>query len=493
MVQTKASTSASTPKKISAICDVPTLEATKRAIEEQFIISDAHYSDHTRRIRDQKHPKAKVQNTSTNQSVPSELPTAAVNCFMHESQEVEVVEVNLGTEFVQQLEQMFGNNVFTTDRDGLVLGDMKLKTAVFMQKSLANQIYSVWVESLYNQLENQKQAAVREDLELARQLDAREKYPGLFQEQPPKDLKDIIDLEISLAAYKNDIEKWKNEVPNTMATRLAREKLRALFPNFDSNLLDELLVAHKNDIDETIRVLKSSTLIDADTDVVIEQRSKELFSHAKNEIDQLSETYFKRETDAQQNGKNEYDFLLKNNDFLSPEETKSQALREFQDCRNVAQHHGQLKSDCYAKARNALQRKENAVALYYSQIAELHKTKIDFFNHKAANCLMEAHNLSQNSKNMLDLHYLHSAEATECLDMFLDRHINKIKTIGQTYKHVFVITGRGKNSINGIPAIKIRVKQRLRERNLKFNEVNPGLLNVKLTSAADFSSELRAT
>lgn len=67
---------------------------------------------------------------------------------------------------------------------------------------------------------------------------------------------------------------------------------------------------------------------------------------------------------------------------------------------------------------------------------------------------------------MLDLHYLHVNEAVECLDIFLDKHITKLKANTQTYKYIFVITGRGLHSANGISTIKQRVKNRFRERHL---------------------------
>ena len=129
-------------------------------------------------------------------------------------------------------------------------------------------------------------------------------------------------------------------------------------------------------------------------------------------------------------------------------------------------HHTQLKGECYTKAKDAIQRGNSGVALYYSQIANLHKNKIDIFNHKAANYMMEVHNLTQNNPDMLDLHYLHVAEAIECLDLFLDKHISKLKVLPQTYKYIFVITGRGLHSSGGFSTIKQKAKARLRERHL---------------------------
>lgn len=86
---------------------------------------------------------------------------------------------------------------------------------------------------------------------------------------------------------------------------------------------------------------------------------------------------------------------------LGPEEANRSALKEFEDCRNLAMHHTQLKAECYNKAKDAIQRNNTSVALYYSQIANLHKNKIDMYNHKAANCIMEVHNLRQNNPGNL--------------------------------------------------------------------------------------------
>lgn len=151
---------------------------------------------------------------------------------------------------------------------------------------------------------------------------------------------------------------------------------------------------------------------------------------------------------------------------LGPTEAKRAALSDFEEARNSAMHHTQLKSECYTKAQEAIQRGDPGVAVYYSQIANLHKNKIDSFNHIAANAIMEVHNLTQNNPDMLDLHYLHVAEAIECLDIFLDKHLMRLKSMPHTYKYIFVITGRGLHSFGGFSTIKQRTKTRLRERHL---------------------------
>lgn len=90
------------------------------------------------------------------------------------------------------------------------------------------------------------------------------------------------------------------------------------------------------------------------------------------------------------------------------------------------------------------------------------------------------HETCQTSPNVLDLHYLNITEAIGSLDGFLDKHINKIRVMKIPYKDLFVITGRGLHSINQIATIKNRAKSRIKERNLKASEINPGLLKIKV-------------
>lgn len=452
-------------KKKTTETDQSENDKLKRMIEESIVIGDEHYSSHTRKIRNFKHgimPSTSFEVMEVDEEITSDT---------EQQQDVldsEVVEIDLGLTFVQQLENLFGTNVFKIEDKSLVLGDLKLKTNIFLTKGLGQQLYALWCESVHNQLEEHRLKIAREDLELARQLDAREKYPGMFREEQAKSFQDIVEIEKALNEYKQEISKWKETLPDTIGYNLAKDKLLALFPSVDREVAIEILAAHKNNLDETINILKNTLKNDVD-ESVLEKRGKELFAQAQQEIDELSQ--------------NNPEFDSK----LSREDTKRAALKEFEESRNIAMHHAQLKAECVAKARTAIQRNEHGVAFYYTQISELHKNKIDFYNNRAANCLVEVHNVSQQSENMLDLHYLHSSEAIQCLDLFLDKQIQKLISIQKTYAHVYVITGRGKNSVNGIPAIKIRVKGRLRERDLKFSEVNPGLLKVKVFHNSKFS------
>jgi hypothetical protein len=43
---------------------------------------------------------------------------------------------------------------------------------------------------------------------------------------------------------------------------------------------------------------------------------------------------------------------------INADEAKREALKDFEESRNSAMHHSQLKAECYLKARNAVQRGE---------------------------------------------------------------------------------------------------------------------------------------
>lgn len=153
-------------------------------------------------------------------------------------------------------------------------------------------------------------------------------------------------------------------------------------------------------------------------------------------------------------------------DKIDIEMAKRAALKEFEENRNMAMHHSHLKGECYNKAREAFQRKQSSVAYYYTTVANLHNSKIDMFNQKAANAIVEVHSYTQQDPNMLDLHYLHAGEAIECLDIYIDQHINELKNAKRGFKYVFIITGRGLHSTGGFSTIKHRVKCRLKTRSL---------------------------
>lgn len=471
------------------------VQNTKRKIEEAVSLGNEHYSEHMLKIRDirrglQTEPKSPSSSSLGELGVtaggayavfPGDYAIAGAADGDSESSETdndEIIEVNLGMELVSQLDNMFGIEAYP--RSTLET----MKTNVFMSKSLAKQLYALWMESVYNQIEEQKQQSLRDDEEFARSLHAQEKYPELYKE--PKNFKEIMEMQLTWAAYKAEIDEWKTMSPETMASKMSKDKLKSIFPGIEQVTLNEILAAHNNRFDETVTALQETLKFDVNEEQMMIGESKELFEQARVESEKVSsEHLFIFNSDnfivtlliptTLQPTEN-YEIVRSRSSSsnrsletkkLSADEAKRLALKDFEDCRNSAQHHTQLKAECYAKAQTAMQRGDTQVALYYSQVAKLHKNKVDMYNQKAANCIMEVHNLTQNNPDIIDLHYLHVPEALECLDIFLDKHVNKLKMSPQNSRYLHIITGRGLHSAGGIPTVKHNVKNRLRDRNLK--------------------------
>jgi DNA-nicking Smr family endonuclease len=91
----------------------------------------------------------------------------------------------------------------------------------------------------------------------------------------------------------------------------------------------------------------------------------------------------------------------------------------------------------------------------------------DEANHEVANLMAGIHEKTQASTTTLDLHYLNLVEASCLLDTFLDKQIERLRNIRRPFQELFIITGRGAHSQNGLANIKIKTKSRLQERNLK--------------------------
>lgn len=128
-------------------------------IEQQFVLSDSHYSMHARKIRDLRRG-AGSSSTSTAATTSSNIASAKASGTVspddndNANEDDEIIEIDLGIELVCQLDKNFGSNTFKTEQ----LKD--IKTKVFMPKSLGEQLYATWIESLYHQIEEQKQQSV---------------------------------------------------------------------------------------------------------------------------------------------------------------------------------------------------------------------------------------------------------------------------------------------------------------------------------------------
>ncbi|XP_017049198.1 uncharacterized protein LOC108093584 [Drosophila ficusphila] len=467
----------------------PTNKELQIQIENCFVLGDEQYSEHTRKIRD-------LRNGILDQPIASKLPDAPEEADQEEPDEEDpedntLLEMDLGASFIEQLRAQF----HTDDEILPPEQELPLATKVFVPRQLAKQLYMLWMEAVYNQLEEQRQQTLRDDEQFARLL----KHPGYADcSESPSNVGELLDMELAWSIYNSEQLAAKqaaelaarNQPPNDIATHLTKMKLCEAFPDIPNDTVLEIFAATGSNYGQTVEVL--------DSNAQSSLSGAELYEKALREGEKLStqvameEQKLQQQRQLQQNSSSQGQRASSSSSSsgrspLMHEEAKCAALRDFEETRNMAAHHSQLKAECYLKAKEAVQRGNGSVALYYSEIAKLHKQKIDVFNQRAANCIMEVHRHTQNNPDLLDLHYLHAIEAISCLDLFLDRHITVLRNSTRVYKHVFIITGRGLHSANGVSTIKIKVKSRLGERRLRWQEVNPGLLRVKVFSASRHS------
>nr|CAD7403911.1 unnamed protein product [Timema cristinae] len=369
----------------------------------------------------------------------------------------EILPLTLDRTFVNKLHQLFGNPALPFPPE--------LAPTVNIPLSLARQLHCYLMETQQNHYEQ----VMKEDEEFARRLQEQERY-GLSSSSNSHvpDLREIMDMEVALALYKADQSQWKQESKDDMATKLSKQMLYETFPQLDREVLMEVFCAHGNSFQQTLDVLVASTGQE-------NEQVRNVFSPEAR----LAQEKALLEKAKQESAKN----LELCNPPLIPDHddyTKEQALSDANYYRAEAIRHFELRNECNRKAQEAHNKGIYAVASYYSQVAALHKQRIDDANARAASSLLTAHSLSQLSTT-LDLHFLYVTEALQVLDMFLDHHVSRLKQRCQRQEHVFLITGRGSRSAGGKSRIRPAIVRRLQQRNIRYSLVNPGLLKAVVT------------
>ncbi|EAT41521.1 AAEL006843-PA, partial [Aedes aegypti] len=421
------------------------LQNAKKQLEAFVVLGKEHYSKHIQQIRAAKGIISKEEaDRKSEESETSSLDDPIKS-------DPEVFEVTLGIDLIKQLHAIFKDK---HSSNSIALDELtEDRTKVFMATEMAEQLYLSFLDSVYSCREENKIYTLKRDAHLAQQMEAKEKYPVLFKK--PSDtpnLNDIMEMEYALTAYRNEINGWAKQAPQDLASQMTRQKLVEMYPGVEENVLAEILHAHHNKFNDTVKVLNNS--IPEDLRNQIAQEREALLKRAEAEKQKPIAAPFPPAPAPEQEPPHSEDAI-------------NLHLKTAEECRNLSQHHQELKNECHEKARNAIQRGMAGVAEYYAQVARLHRTKIDMYNSKASNAIMEVHKLTLNNADVLDLHYLHSEEALRCMEIFLAEQARKLSTRRQQYKELFIITGRGLHSADGIPIIKHRVKAMLRDLGLR--------------------------
>ncbi|XP_055593869.1 uncharacterized protein LOC129745067 [Uranotaenia lowii] len=443
------------------------LQRAKKQLEAMVVLGKNNYSDHLQQIRvaGGKITKESLMEFEEPEDTAKDEPTKS-----------EILEVNLGLDLIKQLHAIFKDK---HSAKHLSIDDITPEqTKVYISTEIAEQLFLSFMDTIYSYREEEKHFTMRRDAQIAKQMEIKQKYPILFRDiradSDTPNLNDIIEMERAMSAYRNEqTNGWVKQVPQDLATQMTRQKLVQMFPSVEEKVLTEILHAHNNKFHDTVNVLNNS-----------------IPEEFRNQIAKEREALLLRAENEKQKALPTQSTVLPTTPRISNEDAINLHLKTAEECRNLSQHHQDLKNECHEKARNAIQRGMAGVADYYAQIARLHRTKIDWYNSKASNSIMEVHKLTLNNSDVLDLHYLHSEEALRCLEIFLAEHAGKLRTRQQQYKELFIITGRGLHSADGIPIIKHRVQATLKDLGLRFSELNPGFLKIKLYNNPDMLERL---
>ncbi|CAH1963045.1 unnamed protein product [Acanthoscelides obtectus] len=445
-----------------------------KLIESKIDINSDHYSEHLRRIKNRQKGNSDSaipstssancednvrQRTSSNESsteVDSDIEVDEVDVLKSARME-ETIELNLGEHFVAQLEEKFGEPSLSYPKG--------FQPVVQMPASLARQLYTFYLESVYQQMDNQKQILeemAKEDEEFAKKLQASEfEESRPLQPDPTPNLQEIMEGQ---RQYNKEVEKWKNMNPDNLALKLTREKLINSFPTINQDTLIEILFAYENKYAETVESLLAS-MEPGDVQGNVENIKEP----------PIQEEVLEEMKEAQRGNTNqEYDEVQQAT-FYREQANKFQKRRE----------------ELYKKAQKYCQKGMKEVAQFYSGLASQQTDYFERANSMAATAFLDEHFKRLQDFNTLDLHFLYVKEAIPALDMFLDRAINLLRSSKEKQsEYLQIITGRGKNSQNGVAKIKPVVQARLKKRDIKFVQLNPGLLKVKVTKTTLITNEM---
>ncbi|XP_051167567.1 NEDD4-binding protein 2 [Leptopilina boulardi] len=460
--------------------------ALKKHLEEKVMISEASYHPHTLRVRKWRNGEPDV---STEEIIEAQAKNKNVLQFANDSrsgssrespinenilkekeesdsdesslESDETIEFDLGWEFIKNLESQFGNNDFQLP-DGLF-------PVINMKKSLAQEIYSLWIESMQQQMDDQQEqldAMIAKDAEYAKSLEEAE--AKAVKESTVPSLNEVMDMELALAVYKNDMKKQQvRETPNDMASRLTRQMLNEMFPNTDPETLSEILKAHNGNFKETVEVLEASTgqslsstgALDKQNSLIDKLKQQKLSKEDSKSLKVTSSKITNAEPD---------------------ELTYEQVLDSAHESRREAERQFLLRNGNFNKASQAYRNGNPAVASYYSEMAKLHSKKMETANSEAASAFLAAQTHVLGEENTLDLHNLFVPEALQALDIYLDHQLQMLNSRNKRSVEILIITGRGARSSNNKSKIKPAVSKRLTARNIGFTEANPGCLKARL-------------
>ncbi|XP_065578504.1 uncharacterized protein LOC136038925 [Artemia franciscana] len=416
---------------------------------EEFFVMAPSLSEQTRRITGKDYSSftaykircrkgLEVPQPVDETPMPQEAPLLDENIFPSEApcvlekEEEEMVPLVIPKDFAKQLVSMFASTVCSSNQDFLdsTPDDMKIQ----IPKALAFEFFSYWYSSVFcSQQAETRKGSDDEGV-------SKEETQGLHKDVH---LQEIMDMELALQIAedeKNNSDEMINK-RNTMAFKLSQKQLHESFPHVDSSFLDALFEANQYNYDKTIRAIEDL-----------------IGTAPKNTSEVIQKT-------------NEHQHI-KTEDVAVP-------ITDWKTARACAQEYNNQRKHYLSKANEAFRKGMPAVASYYAQQALYHGDASKDYNEVAMELLSENSKKEDSSSYTVDLHFLHVAEALKVLDGHLKRVLERGDERAKG-GFLHVITGRGLKSINGISRIKPAVEAYLKQKKIRFEEANPGMLKVRL-------------
>lgn len=260
----------------------PALLEVKENIENCFVLGDDQYSQHLLKIRNIRSGLNEVTGSSNATTESFENIENQMEHNFNKNEDIDnedddeeddsesndfnddMLEISLGEQLIQQLVATFRNECSLEEQ---ISSTLPANLKVFMPRSLAKQLYMLWVESAYNHMEEERQKLLKEDEDFARLL-KNPKYSDF--KQSPSNVQEILDMEYAWKIYnqdkeeqmQQDIDMEKMHIPNDLASHLTQMKLCETFPDIPRETLLDILATNGNDYNATVAVLRSTMQLD---------------------------------------------------------------------------------------------------------------------------------------------------------------------------------------------------------------------------------------
>lgn len=405
----------------------------KEAIENSITIAPEYYPQHVNTVKNWKQgPLTPIQ---TSESAVF-LDQLGEPCQDSPDIVEELQEVTISNEMILELDEEYGGGLLKHMKTS---SQQMLPPKVFIKRSTAHLLYLEIMESVYSREEEAKLLSLKNDEEFAKKLSEQD---------------ELLNSNMSGLNFQAVEEpcKWTGDGDDEdFALKMSKEKLIKLFPGLNHVDLIEIFKSSNYNFQETVEQIKDSLNCSPEERLQIAQAQKKIFNESWHKS---------KGNDRVELGKAE----------IKPEVEEaytSEHLKTVDDLRQEIQDHTENQKACYTRAREAIEKKNYELATYMSNIAKYHKTRADEAKHEVANMIAAIHEKTQASNTVLDLHYLNLVEASVVLEEFLDRNISRLRDTRKPYNDLFVITGRGKHSINGVASIKNKTKSILAKRGLR--------------------------